>query len=44
MLPDYFGAPQRDVVLLHDQSHSRKDSILLMSMWDDDENNYRGNE
>ncbi len=43
MLPDYFVVPQRDAVLLHRQSDSAKDLMLSMSMWDEEEEDYRVN-
>ncbi len=44
MLPDYFVVPHRDVVLLQRQSDYPKDSMLLMSMWDEEEDDYKTNE
>jgi hypothetical protein len=44
MLPDFFVAPQQDTVLQQRQSDFYKDSALSMSIWDEKEDDYRGNQ
>jgi hypothetical protein len=43
MLPDYFVVPQRDTVLLERQFDFSQDLMLSMSMWDEQEDDYRVN-
>jgi hypothetical protein len=43
MLPDYFVVPQRDTVLLHHPSDYSQDLVLSMSMWDEEEDDYKVN-
>jgi len=41
--PDYFVVPQRDAVLLQRQFDSPESLMLSMSMWDEEEEDYRVN-
>ncbi len=43
MLLDYFVVPQRDAVLLHHQSDYSEDLSFSVSIWDEEEDDYRVN-